>query len=79
MEDAVRGTELTLQQLDRAKEFVHIAQVVKGDLPDEQLITLPFGDLVRLVAWYGAMRFEAGQKGIGTLEVPASPTVVKRS
>lgn len=74
----MRGTELTPQQLERAKEFVRGRQVVKADLTDEQQIQLAFGDLVRLVAWYGAIRFEAGQKGIGTLEVPASPVVVKR-
>jgi len=72
----MRGKDLTQDQLDRAKEFVKFCQVFKRELADEQDVVLRFGDLVRLVAWYGAIRFVASQNGIGTLDCPAQTGTV---
>jgi hypothetical protein len=75
----MRGTELTVEQIASAREFVHgRTRNVKTMPKDEQAVTVTFGQLARLVAWYGAIRYQAGADGIGgTLAVPAEMVVRK--
>lgn len=70
---ALRGTDLTEAQIQSARIFANARR--KGELqemPDDgQLIVQKFGDMARLLAWYGALRFKAGRDGTGgTLEEP---------
>jgi hypothetical protein len=67
----MRGTDLTPEQIESAKQF---AVAISGIQPpdDDRLISMTFGNFVRVVAWYGAMRYEAGQKGINSLEKPGT-------
>ncbi len=71
----MKGDGLTQAQLDRAREFVSGRLVFKRDIEDDKDVTVRFGDLVRLVAWYGALRFISGMNGIGTTESPAQTGV----
>jgi hypothetical protein len=69
----MRGTELTEQQIQSARQFLSDRRVsFPGKIPlDEQIIKIPFGDVARIVAWCGALRYIAGRDGSGgTLEEP---------
>jgi hypothetical protein len=75
----MKGTELTQEQIQSAREFA-VARQVKGfeagTIDDAHRVAIRFGDLARLVAWYGAMRYEAGRTGEGgTLEKPGQMVV----
>ncbi len=63
----MRGTELTKEQLDHAREFIARARTDKGPdhIPGDLDVTLPYHTLVRLVAWYGAVR--AGDRPLGKI------------
>ena len=69
----MRGTELTDAQIESARRFcADRRKDAPGDTPDDsRIISIPFGQMIRLVAWYGALRFQAGRDGTGgTLEKP---------
>jgi hypothetical protein len=68
----MRGTDLTDEQIAAARQFI-LDRAGMTELPDEREIVQRFGNLVRIVAWYGAIRFDACQRGIGTLTKP-NPT-----
>jgi hypothetical protein len=70
----MRGTDLTPEQLKAAEKFIMDRS---GRAKRPEMVMNKFDDLVRLVAWYGAIRFVAGRDGIGgTLEKPADPQVI---
>lgn len=58
-----RGTDITQEALDIAEEF--IARAAKEELPESFVIRR--ADLIRLVAWYGAIRADGA---------PPKPTIV---
>lgn len=72
----MKGTDVTPEQMESANQFVlgcwceNRGPGEPKQIAPEQTISLPFGDLVRLVAWYAAIRYEAGEKGIGTRDIP---------
>lgn len=71
----MRGSNCTDDQIQAAKDFfgsstVDIKQVTRG-ASDDDIVPIRYGDLARLVAWYGAIRFISGRDGIGTFESPA--------
>lgn len=77
----MKGTDLTEDQIQSAREFACARQRINRSgavFDDATEVTLRFGDLARLVAWYGAIRFQAGEKGIGgTLEKPGPMDVIR--
>lgn len=71
----MKGTDVTGEQIEAARQFI----VGRGGrlASDEQMVALTAGELVRVVAWYGALRFKAGRDGTGgTLEHPGELEVV---
>jgi anaerobic selenocysteine-containing dehydrogenase len=52
--------------LDAAAKFIQARLVNAADIciPDDERIAIRHGDLVRLVAWYGAIRAEATVRGV---------------
>lgn len=66
----MRGTDLTDEQLLSARKFVSDRMIPpQSEIPP--MVTIPAEKLVRLIAWYGALRFVAGRDGTGgTLEKP---------
>jgi hypothetical protein len=76
---SVKGSDCTPQQMESAREFFE--QRLRGNPPslaDEAIVRIPIADLVRLIAWYGALRYEAGRLGIGgSFDAPAPLDVVE--
>jgi len=73
----MRGTELTKEQIEAAERFI-LARRAEGNSQhpaNDGEIVQKWGDFVRLVAWYGAIRYKAGAEGLSSLEVPGDPTV----
>lgn len=74
----MRGTELTPAQIKAAELFI-LERQCAGPVPDaETTISLPFEKMVRLVAWYGALRYRSAQRGQGSLEEPGYYAVVAK-
>ena len=64
----MRGTDLTPEQLKSAEHFL-LERSGRRKAPEQVMMT--WDQAVRVVAWYGAMRFKAGRDGTGgTLENP---------
>jgi hypothetical protein len=74
----MKGTDLTQAQIDAAERFI-LARRATGNLQhpahDEE-VRQKWGDLVRIVAWYGALRYKAGKDGINSLENPGDTEVL---
>jgi len=67
----MKGTDLTEKQLKAAEQFILGARA-KGNTQSpeaDQAVTQRWSDLVRIVAWYGAIRAASMQHG-GTVEEP---------
>ncbi len=74
----MRGTELTQAQIEAAERFI-LARRAKGNTQhpsQDEPISQKWGDFVRLVAWYGAIRYKAGIEGLSSLENPGDPTIL---
>jgi len=70
----MKGTDCTDVQVAHAREFIE-AYALHGPMPEKFIVVAD--DLARLVAWYGAMRFESGRTGEGgTLECPGELALV---
>ena len=70
----MRGTDVTIEQLAHAEAFLRAAQVPKPISGEKTMmehasrfgVTLP--ELIRLLAWYGAIRAKSGNvAGVGKL------------
>ena len=61
----MRGTEITDAQMDAAEKFLLLVRSVDNETqPDpEDSVSIPWNKLVRLVAWYGAIRANAVANG----------------
>jgi hypothetical protein len=69
----MKGTDCTPEQLKAAEKFIReLAE--ETPLDDGGPVLIPWEDLVRLVAWYGAIRYAAGAKGFNSLEKPGPAT-----
>jgi hypothetical protein len=75
----MRGIDCTPEQLASAKQFIESRQRgARRQLGDTDMVTLPVADLVCIVAWYGALRFQSGRDGVGgSLEAPGEFVVSK--
>lgn len=63
----MRGTDCTAEQIRAASDFLEIASW----RPDTAKAEVTRDDIVRLLAWYGALLFRGGRDGTGgTLEHP---------
>ena len=67
----MRGNDLTQAQLDAAEQFILLMRSKTNDLhpTHDQDVRHNFGDLVRLVALYGAIRAKAVENGNSVDEV----------
>lgn len=64
----IKGSELTDDQLSAASDFLSGANWKTN----QAVRQTSRADIVRLLAWYAAVRYQAGVHGIGTLEKPGS-------
>jgi len=62
----IKGSDLTAEQIEAASNFLSGANW-KSDEPTRKTSRV---DIVKLLAWYAAVRYQAGVHGIGTLEKP---------
>ena len=69
----MRGRDCTPEQLDRASDFL----AKRGWQEEAEKAIQLRADMVRLIAWYGALRYQAGEKGIATLKNPGVATEAK--
>jgi hypothetical protein len=74
----MKGTAITPAQYTAARRFIFDREALPTDSErsDDAQVILRFGDLVGLVAWYGAIRYIAGRGRINSLESPGDPIVV---
>jgi hypothetical protein len=61
-----RGTDLSPDQLSHASNFLALV----GWKENENSRTTRRIDIVRLIAWYGSLRYQAGCIGNGSFEEP---------
>lgn len=75
----MKGTDLTQEQIDSAEQFIkdRFESYTRQQPEPETHVSLEFGVLVRVVAWYGALRYEAGALGINSLEDPGETIIAK--
>ena len=71
----MKGTDCTPEQLAAAERFV-LNGVRMADVPER--FVMKRVDLVRLIAWYGAIRFRAAKAGIGSEEKPGLVGVLEQ-
>ncbi len=63
----MKGTDCTPSQIVSASQFL----AARGWPDDDIRREFKREDIVRIVAWYGAMRFQAGRDGVGgTIDRP---------
>lgn len=68
----MKGTDLTQEQLDSAAHFLR-SRMRGSRIPRlDSEVKMPFSDLVAIVAWYGALRYISGERGVDSLENPRS-------
>jgi hypothetical protein len=71
METCMRGTEITDAQMDAAEKFILLCRTdgnTKMPKPEES-VSMPWANIVRIVAWYGAIRAKAVADGNSVDEV----------
>lgn len=75
----MRGINVTPEQFEAAKVFIEslMRQPPPGTLDD--VVSQRYEDFIRLVAWYGAIRYQGAKNGIGTFEVPGGTGKVDAS
>ncbi len=73
----MRGVDLTEHQLSTAEKFIALVRPEgrKTDQHREAWLAIKWGDLVRIVAHYGAIRAQAVAKG-GSVEFPEVPKIL---
>jgi hypothetical protein len=73
----MRGTEVTPEQMEAASAFLKNSMECPTPAPG-QVVEICFDDLLRLVAWYGAVRYKGALDGIGDEGRPGMASEVKR-
>jgi hypothetical protein len=73
----MKGPDVTEQQINAAAEFINIVrpQGRKTEQQPSDWLAIKWGDPVRLVAHYGAIRAQAVAKG-GSVEFPEVPKIL---
>jgi len=67
----VRGTDVNEAQFEAAQDFITKFVTKQPELSPEQTIVIKWDELVRLVAWYGALRAQGiRDRTGGTVEKP---------
>lgn len=61
----MKGTDLTPEQLEAAERFILSIRSEGNSSQGGGTILQRWEDFVRVVAWYGALRYESGRKGLG--------------
>jgi hypothetical protein len=75
----MRGTDVNPKQYDAAEAFI-AEHVIHADPPRaEQPVTVKWGELVQLVAWYGALRARGIERGVSTVDDPNAVARLERS
>ena len=61
----MRGTEITDAQMNAAEEFILLCRTDKNTRTPkpEEFVSMPWSNIVRIVAWYGAIRAKAVADG----------------
>ena len=60
----MRGTDVTPEQMEAARVF--LADTMQRTPPElGDVLEICFDDLLRLMAWYGAVRYRGALDGIG--------------
>lgn len=67
----IDGSKLSKEQLDAASQFLRLMGWKETDAKSK----VRREDIARLIAWYGAIRYQAGANGIGTLEAPGQTVI----
>lgn len=67
----MRGTEVTKEQMESASQFL----ADRGWPEGAPLAQAKREQIVRLVAWYGACRYQAGAAGINSWDCPGELAV----
>lgn len=70
----IDGSKLTRDQIDAAKKFL----TTIGWPESEAKRTVSREDIAKAIAWYGAIRFQAGAHGIGSLEHPSNTIAAEK-
>lgn len=71
----MRGTDCTPEQVEAASQFL----ADRGWPKDIPLAALSRESIARMIAWYGALRYQAGRDGINSLEKPGEIIVKERT
>jgi|GEM_PF-3946941 hypothetical protein len=61
----MRGTDITEAQMDAAEKFILLCRTdgnTRTPKPEE-FVSMPWANIVRIVAWYGAIRAKAVADG----------------
>lgn len=61
----MRGTDITEAQMDAAEKFIFLCRTdgnTRTPKPEE-FVSMPWSNIVRIVAWYGAIRAKAVADG----------------
>jgi hypothetical protein len=63
----MKGIEVTAEQMAAARSFfLGRFEPPVADLEDDAVISSRFDNLVRLIAWYGAVRYQAALRNVST-------------
>ena len=60
----MRGNDVTPEQLEAAAAFLDLTRLSERPQP-HQMVTSRYCDVLQLLAWYGAVRYQAALDGIG--------------
>jgi len=72
----MRGTDVTPEQLEAASVFLD--NLWLRDRPEgHEIVSLRYEELVRAMAWYGALRADGALRGVGDTEHPTALFSVK--
>src|SRR5215831_2879920 len=69
----IDGSKLSKKQLDAASQFLDLL----GWTTSHPSSKVRREDIARIIAWYGAIRYQAAANGMGTLEAPGRPLIHK--
>jgi len=66
----MRGIDVTPEQMAAARSFIEGRVMLCAPPKPDQVVSHKYEDLVRLVAWYGAIRYRGALAGIGSESQP---------
>lgn len=66
----MRGTDVTPEQMAAATQFIEGRIMNCAPPKNDQTVSMRYEDMIRMVAWYGAIRYKAALGGIGDVDRP---------